>query len=135
MPHKSKSTMTATERLKKAKARGVNLPKAITTIGTKTPGPYTEGGEKRAGITWKQYHALEAARKSEENEKKSKRSPTDAEREAVGEGRAMYNKRGRKALREESMGTKLRSFGRSLKQKVTGRKASRNSGRTRNSGR
>ena len=60
---------------------------------------------------------------------KKKTSPSDAEREAVGEGRAMWNKRGSKALREESIGTKLRSFGRSVRRKVTGRKASRNSGR------
>ena len=129
MPHKSPKEVNANiERHKKAKAK-LLTPKAITTIGTKTPGPYTEGGKKKAGITWKQYRALEAAKKSQEDDKKSRRSPTDAEREAVGEGRAMFNKRGRKALREESMGTKLKSFGRSLRRKVTGRKASRNSGR------
>lgn len=63
-----------------------------------------------------------------------KRSPTDAEREVVGEGKAMFNERGRKALREESMGTKLRSFGRSLKRKITGRKAA-NRGSRKSSGR
>ena len=129
MPHRTpKQIEAARKRHKKAKASSLT-PKAITTIGTKTPGPYTEGGKKKAGITWKQYEALQAAKKSQEDDRKARRSPTDAEREAVGEGRAMFNKRGRKALREESMGTKLRSFGRSLKRKVTGRKASRNSGR------
>jgi hypothetical protein len=67
-------------------------------------------------------------RKAPKTEEKV-RSPTDAEREAVGEGRAMYNKRGRRGLREESIGTKLRSFGRSLKRKITGRKASNRSSR------
>jgi hypothetical protein len=129
MPHRTpKQIEAARKRYKKAKA-SILTPKAITTIGVKTPGKWTEGGKKKAGITWKQYDALKAARKSQEDDKKSRRSPTDAEREAVGEGRAMFNKRGRKALREESIGTKLRSFGRSLKRKVTGRKASRNSGR------
>jgi len=62
-----------------------------------------------------------------------KRSPTDAEREVVASGKAQFNERGRKALREESIGTKLKSFGRGLKRKITGRKAanrgSRKSGR------
>jgi len=68
-------------------------------------------------------------RKAAPKEKKKKTSPSDAEREAVAQGRAKWNKRGSKALREESIGTKLRSFGRSLRRKVTGRKASRSSGR------
>lgn len=72
----------------------------ITTIGVDKPGPFTEGGKPKAGITVKQHRALEQVKKSE--------------------------RAGHKMVRDKPPKTSVRTW---LKSKLGGRKAKRTTSR------